>query len=221
MSPSRRYLTPLRAEDPPSRTHWPMGRPHRTAILRHGGSGIVRAPIVEQSNECSQIAVGQGCRGGHGILPHKRPDRVGLPDDPSARSGEKSAFRRMVARSVAGRTGSARPLAERAGAKSGEGAVLIPAERCAIGAVKGQRKGRVLYTHPYLLYTHPYLLDRLDRLLPSASTTCSRQRGGPGSSGGSRWPLLTDSRPNSGCERHQLAQLAPHRRAPRRRIMPA
>ena len=46
--------------------------------------------------------------------------------------------------------------------------------------VRGQRKGRVLYTHPYLLYTHPYLLDRLDRLLPSASTTCSRQRGGPG-----------------------------------------
>jgi hypothetical protein len=58
--------------------------------------------------------------------------------------------------------------------------------------VKGQRKGRVLYTHPYLL-------DRLDRLLPSASRTCSRQRGGPSSSGGSRWPPRPIPGRTSGC----------------------
>ena len=189
MSPSRRYLTPPAGRRPaiedaladgpasqnPNSSAWRVRhRPcaHRRAVQRvladRGRSGMPRRTRNSPATN--------------------RADRVGLPDDPSARSGGKSAFRRMVARPVAGRTGSARPLAERAGAKSGEGAVLIPAARCAIG-VNGQRKGRVLYTHPYLLYTHPYLLDRLDRLLPSASTTCSRQRGGPGSSGGSRWPL--------------------------------
>ena len=46
----------------------------------------------------------------------------------------------MAARSAAGKTGSARRSAKRAGAKGGEGGVLIPAAWCSLGAVERRRR---------------------------------------------------------------------------------